>query len=276
MQFALRVLGNLEFMIDGTLVESFPTNKARALLVYLALESNQTNNREFPRRLLANLFWPEIADKYALQNLRNTLYYVRQTLDAVAASEHLLKVTRRSFWFTSTDVAIDVVDFQTSVNAVSVHTHASLAGCATCLDRLTHSIKLYQGELLAGFHLSDAPAFEEWLLLRREQLHQQAIWVASSLAEAHESLDDLELSLQYAHRLIELDPYQENGHRCLMRVAAKQGSSSQAFAHYEKLRQLLQDELGCEPSQETQALAEQIRRGEFEKIEGRQEDKTTR
>ncbi|MCE7986630.1 MAG: hypothetical protein DYG89_36110 [Caldilinea sp. CFX5] len=51
-----------------------------------------------------------------------------------------------------------------------------------------------------------------------------------------------------------------------------EGQTQAAFAHYERCRQLLAEELGAEPSAETVALVEQIRRGEIEGKTRRQED----
>ncbi len=46
-------LGTLQFSLDGTPVDGFTSNKARALLLYLAVEARQTH----PREKLAGLFW---------------------------------------------------------------------------------------------------------------------------------------------------------------------------------------------------------------------------
>lgn len=50
-----------------------------------------------------------------------------------------------------------------------------------------------------------------------------------------------------------------------MRLAARRGLPDQALNHYNRFRQLLQEELGVEPNTETIALAEQIERGDFDK-----------
>ncbi len=45
-QLLLSVLGRFAFTIDGQEVTDFPTDKSRALLAYLALESDRSHPRE--------------------------------------------------------------------------------------------------------------------------------------------------------------------------------------------------------------------------------------
>jgi len=55
-----------------------PTEKASALLAYLALQPNQPHRRE----RLATLFWGAWDDEAARKQLRQALYLLKKTLDA--------------------------------------------------------------------------------------------------------------------------------------------------------------------------------------------------
>jgi DNA-binding SARP family transcriptional activator len=55
-----------------------------------------------------------------------------------------------------------------------------------------------------------------------------------------------------ARQLIELAPYRESGHRILMEALERRGNVAEALLAYERLRLLLHDELGVEPSSEVQ------------------------
>ena len=79
------------------------------------------------------------------------------------------------------------------------------------------------------------------------------------LADHHEGLGEYEQAQQYAWRLVELEPWQEEGHQQLMRMLALNGQRSAALAQYETCRRLLADELGVEPSAETTTLYQNIR-----------------
>ncbi len=162
--------GTFNVQVGDEPITGFRSDKERALLAYLALEAQ----KPLTRRLLATILWSEMSDQGALDNLRKTLYRLRMTLDAAekGSSDYLLTVTRQSIQFNQPNAFVDVHVFQTQLDASYTHTHGQLHDCATCLARLDEATALYRGELLAGLGIADAPAFEEWLLLRREQLQQ--------------------------------------------------------------------------------------------------------
>lgn len=260
----LRCLGTFEVTVQGRLADTFPTDKVRALLVYLALEARETasrRSRPHRREALASLFWPELDDALALTNLRVALHRLRQTLDRAAphTSEALLRITRQTVQIDYAALEVDAVTFQELLAACAAHSHAELSHCDECLQRLAAAVDLYHGELLAGFGLADAPVFEEWLLLRREMLHQQALTALHTLVSAHERRGELHQAHLCARRQLALDPFREESYRQLMAILARLGLASEALAQYEAYRRLLRKELGAEPEGEITALYEQIR-----------------
>ena len=62
------------------------------------------------------------------------------------------------------------------------------------------------------------------------------------------------LALQYATEIVELEPFQETGYRHLMQMHAQMGNRGEALRVFGKCRELLRDELGADPSQETERL----------------------
>ena len=55
-----------------------------------------------------------------------------------------------------------------------------------------------------------------------------------------------------ARELVEAAPFRESGHLLLMRALAASGNVAEALAAYERLRVLLRDELGVNPSEAVQ------------------------
>lgn len=190
----LSVLGSFSVTLAGQPLDDISTDKARAIFAYLALEPA----RSHPRRQLAGLFWPDVSEKQARQSLRAALYRLRQSLDKAGAtldppasiSEELLLISHQTVTLQRSGISIqlsdDVEQFRAHLAAVDAHPHDTLADCADCLAALEQAAALYQGELLAGFSLADAPEFEEWLLLQREMLHQQALLAYGQLASLYE------------------------------------------------------------------------------------------
>lgn len=258
----IRCLGLLEVTLNGVSV-AFPTDKVQALCAYLALESH----RPHPRDTIAGLLWPEIAHSAAQNNVRVTLFRLREALDKLqpGASNRLFLNTRQNVQLNPAALSVDAVTFQSLLTAGITHTHAALHSCNECLARLAQAVTLYQDELMAGFGLADAPAFEEWLLLRRETLHQQALAALHSLVLAYEQRGEDPQAHLYASRQLVLDPYREEAHRQLMRILVRRGLYAEALAQFDACRRLLRADLGVEPDVETVALYEQIRTGAFDK-----------
>ena len=73
--------------LDGSALTTFATDKVRALLAYLAVESGRPHRRE----ALAALLWPNCPKSAARTNLRQALYRLRRALtDHQATHPHLL------------------------------------------------------------------------------------------------------------------------------------------------------------------------------------------
>ena len=248
---AIRLLGPLQVTLDGNPVTAFESDKVRALLAYLVVESNRPHRRE----ALAGLLWPEWSERAARANLRRALSNLRKTIGDHHATPPFLHISRQAIGFNRASNAwCDVTAFTALLEP------AEAPERTTC--QLEEAVDLYRGDFLAGFSIGDSAAFEEWGLLTREQLQRQALAALHSLATYHEGRGNCERALLYAWRRVELAPWLEEAHRQLMRLQALTGQRSAALAQYEACRRALAGELGVEPSPDTVRLYEQIRAGE--------------
>lgn len=254
----LSLLGSIQMTLDGHAL-AFESDKARALLIYLALAAGRPIRRE----ALGALFWPEHDETSALQNVRKTLHRLRQTLrDGDATREPFLLVTPQAVEFNvGSDFALDVALFQALLAETLRHRHRRLAGCRACAERLARALDLYRGDFLAGFTLKDSPAFDEWCALQREHLHGQALDALGHLAAYHEQRGEYTMASEVVRRQLELEPWLETAHRQLMRVLWASGRRAAALAQYEQCRTILDREWGVAPDAETRALYAQVRDG---------------
>ena len=268
LSIAIRCLGTFDVSIGAAATPVFPTDKTRALLAYLALEAGRADTtgagRSHRREALAGLFWSEYAEANALANLRLTLHRLRQALDRAApGASEALQITKQTVQLRPAALMVDAARFQALLAETAAHPHEDLSRCDRCLASLSQAVELYNGELLAGFGLADAAAFEEWLLLRRELLHQQALMALHTLADVYERRGDDQRAHLHASRKLALDPSREEAHRQLMRILARRGQFGEAIAQYHTCRRLLREGLDVEPDGETRALYDQIRSGAF-------------
>lgn len=259
-QLALSLLGLVQIALDDQPLTGFESDKARALLIYLALHAGLPYRRE----ALGALFWERQDKRHALQNLRKTLHRLRQTVgDHNTASQPFLLVTPQTVEFnTESDYELDVRAFCTLIAETRRHRHRHRETCRACMERLRQAVALYRGDFLAGFTAKDSIAFEEWVAIQRERLHAQALEALHLLATYHERRGEYELACEYARRQLELEPWLEMAHRQLMRILAYSGRRTTALVQYDICRQILARELGVEPEAETTRLYERIRDGD--------------
>jgi predicted ATPase/DNA-binding SARP family transcriptional activator/Tfp pilus assembly protein PilF len=259
-KLSIRLLGPLQVTLDGQPLTDFATDKARALLAYLAVESDHSQRRD----TLAGLLWPEHPQRQARQSLRQTLVRLRQALgDDQERGEPFLLSDRETVQFNSgSDHWLDVASFTVLTQDCKGHRHRRPGLCLLCLRRMARAVELYQGDFLAQFFLRDSEAFEEWATLTREWLRREAVEALAHLARYHERRGDYAQARAYARRQVELEPWREESHRHLMRLLALDGQRSAALAQYQMCCQTLAQDLAVEPADETTALYERIQAGE--------------
>ncbi len=254
MAITLLLFGTLELRADGRSVE-FATAAARALLAYLAAESDRAHSRE----RLATLLWPEQSQAAALTNLRQTLARLRKALP----NPHLLDVSNQTLQFNAAQAPVDLLRFEALLAQVTAHNHNAATLCPVCVSSVQEAISLYRDAFLQGFYLKGSDLFDEWLLFKREQLHRQMLWALDLLTSHHEAAGDYAEMQMLAYRQIALEPWHEEAHAQLMRALAYQGERVQALAQFDTLSRTLNSEMGMLPSAETVALYERIRAGEL-------------
>lgn len=244
------LLGGFEVSLDGHPVTGITYKRMRALLAYLAVERERDHKRE----VLAELLWASQSPEVARNNLRRALLNLRRALEAptgiemFSADKHTIRFIPNGY--------IDVLEF-------SVRMPDSPEQCAAGEADEEKILAHYRGEFLAGFSLPDCPDFEEWLQIQRETLHRKALSLLESLTNRYWQEGNLGHAIQSALRHAELEPWDENTLRRVMRLYALNGQNSAAIAQYEACCRRLKKELDTSPGEETRQLAESIRRGIF-------------
>jgi predicted ATPase/DNA-binding SARP family transcriptional activator len=253
---SIRLLGSFQVTLDGEPVTGFESDKVRALLAYLAIETGQPHRRE----KLAGLFWPELPERSARNNLRVSLANLRKvTRDHARARDReavppFILVTRQTIQLNpEADIWLDVSALTKRLEATGRPQRV--------IPQLAEAAELYRGGFLEGLSFPDSAALEEWALLKREQLQQEVVAGLHRLAGWHEQRGEFQQALPYARRQVSLEPWQEQGQRQVMRLLAITGQRNAALAQYQALRRMLAAELGVEPEDETEALYRRARDG---------------
>ncbi len=252
----LRLLGEPRLLYEGASLTRLLARKEQALLIYLACQPGQ----RFSREHLATLLWGEVPQSQARYNLRRALWHLRRVLDQVGLPLEACMTVEGSWVYVPPTARcwVDIRDFEQVLQACFQDPQSRFSPASEGVRRIRRALDLYQGDFLAGFFVSHAPNFEEWLTLERERLFLLLLRALTSLIQGFIARGERDEAIAACQRLLVLDPLQEDAHRLLMRLYWETGQRAQALRQYRTYRGLLQRELGIEPLEETQDLYQQI------------------
>jgi DNA-binding SARP family transcriptional activator len=207
--------------------------KHLGLLIYLALSPDRTRTREH----LTGLFWPEKPEKHARHSLNEAVRRLRAGLGAE-------RLETRGDTYTLNDAGLEVDALR----------FAALASTAPA-----DAVTVLRGDFLEGFSLDDAPGFEDWAARERTRWRARGAAALVAVGEAALSGGRLADAEEAALRALVLEPHGEGGARLRLRAVALRRDAAGALASYHEFADRLRTELGEQPSQDLQALAQRIR-----------------
>ncbi len=230
----IRLLGHFEVTLDGKPAE-IDSRPVQALLAYLALNSSAPQ----PRERLAGILWPDSDHTNALANLRHALWRLRQVIgdECLDVSKTSLQLEPQADWW------LDAAQLEKS------------SGPDVTVDELLQAADLYQGQLLPGF-------YDEWVLLERDRLDALFQRRTQSLIESMAEAGRWSEVIAQSERWIALGSSPEPAYRALMQAHAALGDAAAMANSYQRCRQALMDDLGVEPSPETEALYSRLAAGD--------------
>ncbi|HLH71855.1 MAG TPA: BTAD domain-containing putative transcriptional regulator [Chloroflexota bacterium] len=246
--------GRFEVRRGGEPINEWRRDKARMLLKYLV-------DRRHPvhRDVLVELLWPESDTRAASNCLRVTLHALRQALGRSCDSTDA-PVDYVTFDGTNISLNHAAADLWIDVEAFSENFEAGLR-----LERqhhLSEAFRCYEAaELLYRDDYLVEDLYEDWTLLRREELKDQYLMVVTRLADACLQRGDPTGCIVRCHRILEKDPCREDAYCRLMRCYAQLGQISQAVHWYDLCVQTLRKELDLAPGEQTVRIREKITAG---------------
>jgi DNA-binding SARP family transcriptional activator/predicted ATPase len=256
---SLRVdlLGRCGAVVDGREVQ-FAYDKVRALLAYLVLEADGP----VARGRLAGLLWPDQSEGVAASSLRQALSRLRQSLGDRESRNPLLLVCRETVQLSpESGVQVDVREFLQLLEQVPRHRHRHPRACAYCDQLRSRACSLYKGDFLGDLAVPDSSLFDDWALVWRERLLRLAVEAFQERVSLSTHRGDDARTAELVSRLLTIDPWNEHAHAELLRVMVKGGRRADAVQHYRELRDRLAEEMGIQPSEELEEIAEGLAHG---------------
>jgi len=99
-----------------------------------------------------------------------------------------------------------------------------------------------------------------WVEQQRAKLHALLVRALDCLSDIWLANRESALAVQAATEVVSLEPFRETGWQRLMRVHAAVGNRAEALRAYDQCRKLLAEELGTDPSPQTETLYLQLLR----------------
>jgi len=243
--------GRISIEYGETLVEERELAGRQGRLAFAFLTSER--HRPVTKEELTAIVWPDTPPREIDTALNAILSKLRAVLKKTGVTPtHVIEVCSGTIQLRlPSDVWIDLEHAANSLDAAE----GALRSGAT-RGAWSHAVALViiaRRPFLPGEDAS-------WIEARRVRLRSllvRGLHVLSQIAAAH---GEYPLAVQYATEIVELEPFQETGYRRLMGVHAEMGNRAEALRVFGKCRELFRDELGADPSQETERVFLEILR----------------
>ncbi len=175
-----------------------------------------------------------------------------RTLQSVGAQpEEFLFADEEYISFLQTDQSwLDIDQFETPIQQYqAIPGHVLSAEQA---EQLEAAVDLYIGDLLEGI-------YEDWCLFDRERLRLLYQTTLNKLLVYYAIHSAYGRALDFGQRLLTQDHTLEAVHRQVMCLHWLSGNSAAALSQYKLCCQVLRDEFGAAPLEETRGLYDQLR-----------------
>lgn len=221
--------------------DRFPGRQGRLAFALLAVERERAVGREE----LADVLWDgrpppawEVAVRALVSKLRSTLAPVGLDGGSIAHAFECYQLRLPPGAWVDVDVADDAAH----------RAEASLA---------TGDVDGATGWALAANAIARRPFLPgedgAWVQMRRARLLDVRVRALECRSQTHLPASPA-LAARDAELALQLAPFRETAHRLLMRAHVAAGNPPEALRAYGRCRSLLRDELGTDPSPETEAL----------------------
>jgi DNA-binding SARP family transcriptional activator len=205
--------------------------------------------RRLPRDEAYELFWPRSDPEAAASTLRGTIFAIRRLLEPgvdardsfVVVESDMIGIRREA------EIWLDADAFEQLVAQARRTPDAS--------DLLEEADRLYVGD-----YLPDDP-YDDWAIQRRDALRNLWAELQFDLSRSREQRGDVSGAVLSLQRLLERDRCDERAARELMLLLARHGRRSEALRVYQRLVEVVREELGTEPSDDTVTVQRQIASG---------------
>jgi DNA-binding SARP family transcriptional activator len=238
-------------VLNGAHTISLPrASKDRAILKLMALRPRQPLLRD----VLLETLWPNVEPVTAQNRLRVVMHHLRQLFSPATKDKKDPGwiLFQDGCYFFNPDIRIwsDVEEFE-SLWQTGVRSERA-GGLVQALPHYLQAEALYRSDLL------EEDLFEEWTLLRRDELKDTYMSILAKLGRHWLQVGNHDAAIEEWKKILGKDPWREDIYRRLMAHTAHRGQRGLALRWYQICAQALHTQLELEPEPETMMLHEHI------------------
>lgn len=235
----IQVLGGFSVTVGGRAIDEqhWRKRKPAGIIKLLALADSHRLHRE----QVLDALWPDRAPRAAANNLHQTLYVARRTLDPCGGG-------RGPFLRVDNDHLILAPDEMLSVDVDRFTLASDAARVSRQPGAYQTALDLYRGDLLPE------DRYDEWLDVHRDGLRHRYLALLLEFVDLLVERGERGSAIEVCRQALARDHTLEEAHVALMRQHAATGHSQQAIRQYQELEEVLDRELGVEPSEPSRQL----------------------
>mgnify|MGYP001770748870 CR=1 FL=1 len=247
---SVKVMGPPEIALEGGKPippGAWTTRRSRDIFCFIAT----SNHRRAAKDLLIDTFWVNENSEAIEKNFHPAISHIRKALNFGQTIKHNFVIYRNGAYLLNSDFAyfIDTEEFELLIAEAEKFRREKHFG--NMLQSLERAYSLRRGEFMEGVD-------DTWAESRRHYYNEQFQRVLAALAKQYFAEKKIMTAQKFANELLTFDPYREDIHRLVMKIFALQGKKAAVKKHFDSLAEMLRDELGIEPTQETKRLANEL------------------
>jgi len=244
--FQIRTFGHVRCVYNNVEIAKHHWRSQRARDVFLLLVSH--DGHQMARAVLCEALWPECDGESSANNLRVSLYRLRQAFASVSGDTQLIGSDNKTVWLNlATDTQIDVDEFRLAV-ASARRMHDS----RQALPHLRRAADCYQGHFL--MHYTDL----DWTFGYREQFACDYTEVGLRLGQILLTMHLHTELIERMWRMIQLELAVESAHQLLMQAYHATGNQEMVRRVYHSCEHLVKHQLGIGVAAETTRLYRKV------------------
>lgn len=239
----INVLGQVKIFRDiekPFAADAWTTRRARDILCFIATSRHQRVAKD----VLIDTFWPDDDPAVVEKNFHPTISHIRKALNSRQAFKQNFLIFRDGSYQLDPALSyrIDTEDFERAI------AEAEIAKREKDNNKLRAALEkandLYQGDFMEG-------NYDNWVEDLRHYYQEQYWRVLGALAKLSFAEKRWTAAITFGERILGADPFREDIHRLILKTLAAQGKPAAVQKHFDRMAELMKNELGIAPAAET-------------------------